>query len=187
MRCMGYEAALSKAWAELDAVAGKAQAAAVRFLADTYDVDRSQRLILSRSCNAPAKDFVSILLLHYAVKSLRGLPALRGQWISFRELSGGESYYSAFYKRSIEPLVRKYGTQPQAFLESGRRIGARELKQADAALQVEAFDGVPVVIELWKGDSEFGAEANMLFDAGISLIFDTEDIAVLGGFVARHI
>jgi len=187
MKQMTYETALTKAWDQLDGLTAVRQSSQGRFLSDTYDVDLAGRRLLSRSCNAAAKDFVSILLLHYLIKRLRGLPALRGQWISFRELAGGESYYSAFYKRAIEPLVRKYGARPQALLEAGARIGAVELKQADACLRLEPFDGVPVVVKLWKGDSEFGPEATMLFDAGINLVFDTEDVAVLGGFIARHL
>jgi len=49
---------------------------------------------------------------------------------------------------------------------------------------VDVFKGVPVLVELWAGDDEFGPEANMLFDKSIRDIFCIEDIVVLGGFVA---
>ena len=52
---------------------------------------------------------------------------------------------------------------------------------------MEVFEKVPVQIILWRGDDEFGPEANLLFDRSIARIFQTEDIAVLGGFIAHQL
>jgi hypothetical protein len=178
---MSYEVALNKAWDEISRLSAE-KSFAVKFFSDEYSVDAGERKILSLSCNVPAKDFVSILLLHYLEKKLAGLPALTGEWISFKELESGETYYSAFRKRAIEPLLRKYGTNPEGIFKPT----AKKLDQADAAIQLEAFSGVPIIVELWKGDDEFGPEANILFDRSVSRIFCTEDVAVLSGFVAKY-
>jgi len=61
------------------------------------------------------------------------------------------------------------------------------VQQADAAITIQAFEGVPVLIEVWAGDDEFGPEANLLFDRSIRKIFCTEDIAVLAGFIGKHV
>ena len=179
---MSYEAALSKAWLEIDGLSAK-KSFAIKFFSDEYSVDAVSRKIISLSCNAPAKDFVSILLLHYLEQELKGLPVLSGEWISFKELESGEAYYSAFRKRAIEPVLRKYGSNPEAIIKEG----VRKINQADAAVVLEAFSGVPVMVEIWKGDDEFSPEANILFDRSIAKIFCTEDIAVLGGFVAKYV
>jgi hypothetical protein len=143
--------------------------------------------VISQSCNVPAKDFVAILILHYYIQKLKKLPELTGEWISFKELESGESYYPAFRKRAIEPVIRKYGTNPAGLWSMADKGIARKLEQADAAVVVDAFEGVPVAVELWKADDEFAAEANMLFDRSIAMIFCTEDVAVLGQFVAKHV
>jgi hypothetical protein len=195
---MGYEVALKKAWDDLSNLKAPnnlsvhpnvnsnilESAWRVKFMADEYSLDLTARNVLSLSCNAPAKDFLSILILHYSAQELRGLPELSGRWLTFRELSGIEGYYDAFHKRSIEPIIRKYGKNPQALREISSRLPARLSDGGDISVVIEAFAVVPVLIKLWKADSEFGPDANMYFDESIKNIFCIEDIVVLAQLVA---
>jgi hypothetical protein len=180
---MGYETAINKAWEELKGVSGS-DALAVRFLADEYSVDISRRKILSLSCNVPAKDFAAILILHYLIQSLKKLPALTGEWLTFREFSGIEGYYPAFRRRSIEIVIRKYGKNPKGLFEVLKRLPGKKAQGADAAVMLEPFPGVPILIKLWRSDEDFGPDANIFFDKNISGIFCTEDIIVLAQLVA---
>jgi hypothetical protein len=50
-----------------------------------------------------------------------------------------------------------------------------------------AFEAVPILIELWEADEEFGPEANILFNKTITKIFCVEDIVVLAEVVARTV
>lgn len=183
---MGYEVALNKAWEALEA-AGVSVKTNVRFLADEYTLEPSSRKVISLSCNALAKDFAAILILHYKAVSQTGLPKLSNEWSSFRELSGVEGYASAFRSRCIEPVLRKYGAEPKGLLSALMRLPGHKYGEGESAIVLYAFEGVPVLLELWKGDDEFGPEANMLFDKSISKIFCTEDIVVLGGFIAASV
>jgi len=180
---MGYEAAFKKAWEDLSKLK-PAKNLSVKFLADEYSVDTGERKIISLSCNVPAKDFVSILILHYLAKEIKGLAAPTGVWLTFREFSGVEGYYDAYHKRCIEPVIRKYGKNPEAVKGILERLPGRLAEGGDVALQIEAFAGVSVLIKLWKADAEFGPDANMYFDASIKNIFCIEDIIVLAGIVA---
>jgi hypothetical protein len=183
---MGYEAALEKCWEGL-AAAGFDGPASVRFLADEYSVDPRDKSVLSLACNVPAKDHAKILILHYLAHTLKGLPELSGEWISFKELIAGESYYPAFRKRAIDPVIRKYGSNPDGLFSALDRIPSRKGKEGDISIIVDVFEKIPVQVIMWRGDEEFGPEANMLFDRNISRIFETEDIAVLGGFIAYQL
>jgi hypothetical protein len=183
---MGYAAALSKAWSELGGI-DKDKHVSIRFLSDEYSIDLGSQRILSLSCNAPAKDYISILILHYLKQKLRGLPALGREWITFKQLDGGQGYYPAFKKRVIDPIIRKYGSQPEALLELVERFQAKSIQLADSSVVLDILEGVPVLISLWRGDEEFGPEANVLFDKSIKDIFFTEDIVILAEFVARNI
>jgi hypothetical protein len=165
---MSYEAAKAKAWEELHNL-NPAKNLAVKFLADEYAVDFENRRVMSLSCNTPAKDFYAILILHYLVKKLQGLPRVTGEWLTFRELSEVEGYFDAFKKRAIDPIIRKCDKKAQ-----------------DSALTVDAFEGVPVLIKVWKADEEFGPDANIYFDRSIKEIFCIEDIVVLAGIVASN-
>jgi len=166
---MSYEIAKGKAWEELCNLK-PAKKLEVKFLGDGYEVDPKERTILSLSCNVPAKDFYVVLILHYLIKKLQGLPKATGEWLTFRELAEVEGYFDAFKKRAIDPIIRKYGSQPQ-----------------DSAITVDAFEGLPVLIKIWKPDEDFGPDANIYFDKSIKEIFCIEDIVVLAGIVAASL
>jgi len=180
---MGYEVAINKAWDDL-LVIKPGKNISVKFLADEYSVDIEARKIISLSCNVPAKDFTAILLLHYIVQKIKGLPTLTGEWLTFRELSAVEGYLDAFRKRAIEPIIKKYGSNPEEISAVLQRLPAKKINEADAAIVVEAFVGAPVLIKLWHKDEDFGPDANIFFDRSITGIFCTEDIIVLAGIVA---
>ncbi|MCX5700682.1 MAG: DUF3786 domain-containing protein [Candidatus Omnitrophica bacterium] len=183
---MGYELALNKAWDDL-AKLNPANKLSVKFLADEYSVDLQEKRVSSLSCNVAAKDFTSIIILHYLVQRLKGLPKPSGEWLTFREFSGVEGYYETYRKRSIEPIIRKYGKNPEGIKAALERLPAKKVATGDIGIIVEAFEGVPVLVKLWKADDEFGPDANMYFDSSITSIFCTEDIIVIAGFVGTSL
>jgi len=180
---MSYDIAINKAWEEI-ANLNAPKTLSVKFLTDEYSVDLDNKKVISLACNVPAKDFSAILILHYLAQKLNGLAQLTGEWLSFKELSGIEGYYPAFRKRAIEPIIRKYGSHPEGLLEALDRLPGKKVDQGDIGIVLEVFAGVPVMIELWRSDEEFGPEANMLFDKSITRIFCTEDIVVLTGIIS---
>ena len=183
---MSYAVALEKAWADL-AATGSPAGLAVKFLADEYSVDIKQKKVISLSCNVPAKDFLTILILHYLRRKEQGLPQVIGKWLTFREFSGIEGYFDAFRKRSIEPVIRKYSANPAGLFKALERLPAKKAEGADAAIIVQAFEAVPALIKVWKADEEFGADANILFDANIREIFCIEDMVVLAGIIGASL
>jgi len=183
---MGYEVAVNKAWEDL-AKLKPANDLSIKFLADVYQVNAGERRISSLSCNTAAKDFLSILFLHYLIQRIKGLPEITGKWLTFREFSGVEGYFDAYHKRAIEPLIRKYAKYPEAIKAVTESMPAKEFAGGDFGIIVQAFEGVPVLVKLWKADEEFGPGANMYFDSSITGIFCTEDIVVLAGIIASSL
>ncbi|MEW6171027.1 MAG: DUF3786 domain-containing protein [Candidatus Omnitrophota bacterium] len=183
---MGYEIAINKAWDALAKIT-KNKNFSVKFLADTYDINLKEKKVLSLSCNAAAKDFSAILILHYLIAKLQGLSNLSGEWVPFKEVAGTEGYSSAFKKRSIEPIIRKYGNNPEGLLSILERLPSKKSNLPDVSVIIEVFEEVPILIRLWRRDEEFGPDANIFFDKNITGIFCTEDIVVLAGIVASAI
>jgi len=183
---MSYEIALNKAWDDLLNLSPHNDIR-VKFLADEYEVGLKDKRIMSLSCNVPAKDFSAILILHYLAHKLKGLSEITGEWLTFRELSGVEGYVDAFRKRSIEPIIRKYGANPEGILANVNKIPMRKAEATDFGVVVDALENVPVLIKLWHADAEFGPDANMYFDKSIAKIFCTEDIVVLAGIIAYQL
>jgi hypothetical protein len=183
---MPYDDAFKKAYDELNTTA-KQEKYTVKFLADNYEVYLTEKKVLSVSCNAVAPEHLAILILHYLIAKLKGLPRVRDEWISFNDLAGGKGYFAAFRKRAIEPIMRKYAKFPQDLVSCLERLPGKKIQYGDCALVLEVFEAVPVMVALWGQDEEFSAEANMLFDRSIIEVFSTEDVAVLAGIVAKEL
>jgi len=115
------------------------------------------------------------------------LPPITGEWISFKQLPGGQGYYPVFKKRVIDPIIRKYGASPEALFELTGRVKAKKAQLADVSVVVDVFDSVPTLITLSRADEEFGPEANILFDKSVKDIFCTEDVVILAEFVVYSI
>jgi len=185
---MGYQQALEKAWHDVsEATDGKLFS--VKMLSDTYDIDIAKRSAMSSSCSVPAKDYTAIILLHYLAQKLafKTLPEASGDWIDFNSLPGGEGYYPAFKKRTIDRVLAKYGNSPEGLLDVMDRMPAKVANFGDASVIIYPFAEVGIMIKLSKGDEEFGPDANILFDRNISKIFCTEDIVVLTEMIVHQL
>ena len=182
---MSYKEALEKAWVEVSNLAQNSNFS-IKLLTDEYNIDITKRNVFSLSCNTPAKDHIAIIILHYLIQKLKLkiLPKPTGKWIGFRQLSGGDGYYPTFKKRTIEPILRKYGPKPEGLLDRIGRFPAKKAETGDTGIVLEVFEDVPILITIWKQDEEFAPEVNINFDESISKIFCTEDIVVLTEFVA---
>ncbi len=118
-----------------------------------------------------------LLILHYFITAKGTLVSNR--LITFRELPEGKVYSPTFAKRTIKPLVDCFGQEPDLLLDAGAKLGGCKVDYGDIAMTINAFSRVPITIILWRGDSEFDAQANVVFDATISDYLPTEDITVL--------
>ena len=186
---MGYQQALEKAWGAVSDLPHSGERITVSLLSDPYTIDLKNRTILSDSCNVPAKEHVSILLLHYLANQLRSksLPSPTGEWVGFQEIEGGEGYYAAFKKRTIDRILKKYGSTPEAIKTALDRLPGEMADKGDVGIIIHPFKEISILITMSKADDEFGPGANILFDKNISSIFCTEDIVVLTEMVAHLI
>ncbi|MBA3066217.1 DUF3786 domain-containing protein [bacterium] len=183
---MGYNAALDKAYNKLGEITDEKNIS-VGFFSDEYPVDILKRTLTDAVSGKIVPDFIAVLILHYLIKKIEGLPEETGKWISFKEMDGGEIYYPAFRKRAVEPVIRKYGANPEKLLVNLDRPGVSKESAGDCSVKLYPFEGVPVLIAVFGQDDEFPADASVLFDGSIKKIFVTEDAAVLAGLVASKL
>ena len=183
---MSCEAALQKAWKDLKkkANAGKRS---LKLLNDKYEVNLDNETVFNVSQDSKAKDFVAVLILRYLVKKDTSIGGLTGEWISFRDLEGGSTYYPAFRRGAIEPILKKYGSDISRFLVSAKRAGGSIIDSGDAGAEFNLFEGVPVRLVMWEGSSEFQPEATYLFDKSIKSIFSTEEITAVCCLIAYNV
>src|SRR3989338_10421530 len=184
---MPYTVALEKAWKDLEMISS-GDKYSVSLLVDTYDVDIKEKTIFSNSCNIPAREYLAILILHYLIGSLKNTYVPSGEWISFKQIEGGETYFPAFHKGVIEPLLRKYGKHPEGIFSALDRLGGCEkIDISEAAIEITVFPEIRVRIIIYKGDDEFEPEANMLFDRSLTKIYSMEDITVFFHFIVSNL
>jgi len=179
---MGYDVALKKAWDVLQGV--NTGVGYIKFLNNEYEIDYAEKDIVSVSSNAPAKDYYKLLILHYLANENRVAKASDNNWISFKELDGGEAYFPAFKNRAIEPILKKYGDNPAGIYKRAGFFDAKKIDTGTAGISISAFPKIKIVVILWAKDDEFSSDCNMLFNPEIKDILPTEDVAVLGGITA---
>jgi hypothetical protein len=186
---MGYQQAIENAWKMISILPHDGDTISVKLLSDTYTVDLKNKTILSDSCNVPAKEHVSIILLHYLASTAKPkAPApLTGDWIDFNAIPGGEGYYAAFKKRTIDRVIKKYGSNPAGLTDVVKRLPGEVIDKSDAGVIIRPFKEMEILITISKADEEFGPDANILFDRNITDIFCMEDIVVLSEIVVHSL
>ena len=122
-----------------------------------------------------------ILILHYLANPAETLDT--GKLISYKELPGGAIYIKPFSGRSIDPMVRIFGSNPDRLLEVVTNLGGHSNGLGDVGVTLRVFPRIPVTLILWRADDEFPASGNILFDASAAAILPTEDYAVLASMV----
>jgi hypothetical protein len=118
-----------------------------------------------------------ILILDY-LNTAKGT-ALAGSAITFQELPEVSSYFPTFSKRAVQPLIDNFGSCPERLFDAALQLGGEKAGYGDASVTITAFSRVPVSYVIWKGDEEFPANANILFDKTIQDYLPNEDIIVL--------
>ncbi|UCD72249.1 MAG: DUF3786 domain-containing protein [Syntrophobacterales bacterium] len=126
-----------------------------------------------------------IILLHYLINA-DGRP-LSHQLIAYKEISGGMLYAGVFARRAVEPLIPVFGQSPECFLDAGFRLGGRKAEYGDVSFVLPALPRIPMIYILWKGDEEFSATVQLLFDKSVEGYLSLEDIVVVGEMAASRL
>ena len=191
----GRQETLKKAWGDLISkdILSIAESAAVEidaagtykviFLGESYEVDPKTKTV--RKGEREASPFTSILILHYLAGAGDSRPT--GKLITFRKLVGGDIYYSAFRKRSIDPITETFSSDAEGFLHRSKAIGGEPIEQGDVGVRFMVFPKIPVTVLVWGGDSEIPGSANVLFDETAGDHMPTEDLSLIGAIIAARL
>jgi hypothetical protein len=130
-----------------------------------------------------------ILILHYLGSGAAPEPELPspGRLLSFQQLAGASFYEPTYRKRGPVRIARRFGGDVPGFARACRAMGWIEEKLGDAAYGGPVLPRLHCVVVLHRGDEEFPAEVNLLFNDGIAQLLPLEDVAVLAGLVATRL
>jgi hypothetical protein len=179
---MTYEVALHKAWQGLRQAGMEKRH--LQFLHHELEVDAGAETIKVLSGGAAFRDYHEVLILHYLEGEAHVSAIDRDKWISFKELPGGEFYFSAFRKRAIAPLLQKFGGDVKALTGAAAFLEAEPIDYGTVGVAVRVFAKIRLGIVLWEADEEFAAECSILLNDSVRHILPTEDIAVMAGIAA---
>jgi len=128
-----------------------------------------------------------ILVLHYLLGAVDGLAQDARDWVAFRELPEAAFYDSAFRQQVSLPLAERFGAAPEALQRLQGRWDTERGEQGDASLVFPALPHVGLCFQIWAGDEDFQAEANVLFSRSTGRCLTAEDAAVLADVALRRI
>jgi len=112
---------------------------------------------------------------------------------AYRELPWGDLYDPNFSGRCIKRFAYGFGYKSEAFekaapLLGGSKVGGSKPDLSSSASGDVAFDfpflgGITCRFILWKPDDEFPPSAQILFSDNAPLIYNAEDLAVVGDII----
>lgn len=76
-------------------------------------------------------------------------------------------FFQGPHTLKTEPVLRRFGYDPEGFRKAALELGGTEVDLADAAFRFLPFPKIPVYYLLWLGDEEFEPRISVLFDRSV--------------------
>ncbi|PKM79406.1 MAG: hypothetical protein CVU88_05970 [Firmicutes bacterium HGW-Firmicutes-13] len=125
---------------------------------------------------------LQIIFINYLARA-DGIP-LTCRFITYRDLPGGEVFYSAFYRTAIKPLAQTFGRDPKRLTVPAAYLGGEVVEdKTRAEVNFWFLPRVPLRYLVWSGDDEIESRANILFDSSAGSYLYTEDLAGAGSYL----
>lgn len=138
------------------------------------------------SFDAPGlSDAEKVVIIQYLAEA-KGIP-LKGRWISFLELPGGDSHDALFRFEAIQPLAVTFGDNLDGFRTAYGKLGGRPSEFGDASAVLPVLPRFPIAVVVWAANEEFGPNATMLFDASAPFYLTMAATYILGIEVSRRL
>jgi hypothetical protein len=126
------------------------------------------------------------MLLYYFTSCDGTLPS--GQWISFSELPDGRFYNQAYQGYTGGKLSQVFGNLFDTFCQVAEKSnGKRVYLLGDAAYEFHVLPMVSMLAVTWRGDQDFNATYQILFDAAVSHHLPTDVCAIVGSNLTRRL
>lgn len=125
--------------------------------------------------------WITIPVFNYIIDGA-GIPA-SGQWVPFRELEGGKTWYRLFGQRCEKPLKQVADTYTDLFEDMIRLFQGKQVEDhynADISLVLHPLPKVPILICYWKPEERLESNLNLFFDSTAEQNLNIESIYTLG-------
>jgi hypothetical protein len=106
-----------------------------------------------------------------------------GEFKAYRELPWGELYDPNFNGRCIKRFAYGFGFKPDAFKKAAQLLSGVKQEIGDVAYDLPFMGNITCRLILWTPDEEFPPSAQFLFSDNSSLMYNAEDLAVVGDVI----
>jgi hypothetical protein len=111
-----------------------------------------------------------------------------GQWISFSELPDGRFYNQAFQGYTGGKLAQVFQNDFDHFCLTAEKLGGKRVHLlADAAYEYNVLPMVNLLIVTWKGDEDFNATYQVLFDSAVPHHLPTDACAITASILTGRL
>ncbi|MCF8078408.1 MAG: DUF3786 domain-containing protein [Desulfobacterales bacterium] len=149
----------------------------VKILGKDFSIDKNGKLIADIHVNP----WVAAPFLSYVLYG-KGIPPT-GNWVPFRELSGGKERDPLFQKRCEEPMKQLADSSTDFFddiihMFSGKQVA--EQFESDVSVVLHPLPKVPIMICYWKPEDGLESSLNLFFDETADDNLDIGSVFSLG-------
>lgn len=130
-----------------------------------YLVCPGKKELFFADTNEKAKTEVRVFILSYLVNAKDAPPS--GELVSPMTLKSGPTFFRGPHIIWVQPIIDKFGSNPEAFARRAKELGAEPYPFGDAGMQFFLFPRIPAAYILHRADDEFPAEVTVLFDRSI--------------------
>lgn len=129
--------------------------------------------------------WVTIPILSYIIDSA-GMP-VSGEWVPFRELKKGKTWYRLFGQRCEKPLKKVADTYTDLFEDMIRLFNGKQENHysSDISLVLHPLPKVPILICYWKPEEGLESSLSLFFDSTAEDNLNIESIYALGTGLVR--
>lgn len=103
----------------------------------------------------------------------------RNRWVPFRDVRDASPFASAFEKHVLIPFAQTFAGRAELLQKAAESLGAVMIKHGDVGFILKCFACIPMQFLFWDADDEFPAQANILFDYGVTDYIHVESTVTL--------
>ncbi len=154
----------------------------IKVLGKDFGVDSRGRL----SSDIHVHPWVTIPILSYIIDGA-GIP-VSGEWVPFRELKSGKTWYRLFGQRCEKPLKQVADTYTHLFEDMIHTFNGRQVENhydSDISLVLHPLPKVPILICYWKPEDDLESTLNVFFDSTAEDNLNIESIYALATGLVR--
>jgi hypothetical protein len=146
-----------------------------------------------QGCRGPdgrnAAEAVGLVLCRYIQRFPDDRPP-DGPARTFRELEGVGPLVNRFADNTHKTIVSAFGREPDALLAAALALNGRRREQVsgfDLALRFDALAHVPLYLHFNAADSEFPAQAALLFHGSATVFLDLQALFIIATYLTGRL